>query len=558
MLFCLALALLPACGGGQEPAASADRPRLVVLVGVDQLASWVFEAGRPHLQPDGGFARLMQQGSWFRECAYLHGCTETGPGHATIGTGAPARMHGIVRNAWYDAAAKRAVYCAEDLTAKTFAEFPEAADRGPALLQAPTLAQHLKTNLGDACRVVSVSAKDRSAILMAGPYADAVVWFSTATGRFVTNRNWGDEVPAWLLDLDRRRPANRYLGFEWDRIGPADAYADCVDDRTFEQPHASSGGRTLPVAIRGGGEAPSPTFWSEIYDSPVMNELVWLAAEAGLRGEQLGRDDDPDLLCVSFSANDTVGHRFGPGSVEARDCLLRLDRLLAKMLDTLDETVGRGRYAVLLTADHGVAPAPEAAQAAGKDAGRGLFHMRGRAAADAALRRQFSAEGRFVLEAREQSLYLDHDAVYRAAGATDDASRAAALQQARRTASDALLAVPGIMAAFSAEELLAPSGPPADPVAAAMWYASVPGRAGDVVMAFKPYWVESTLTATHGSPHPYDQRVPLIAMGAGIRAAYESEASVSPGLAAVLAAKLLGLPPLAATLDSVPVDAMGQ
>jgi len=540
-------------------------PRLVVICAVDQLASWVLEAGLAHCREDGGFRQLLARGVSFDRCAYSHGCTETGPGHATIGTGLPARLHGIVRNEWFQSDLGGLVYCVGDGRVAPVPGFPEGFGRSAARLVAPTIGDQLKRQFGDGARVASVAIKDRSAILMGGRSADAVLWFETSTGRFVTNSSWGEVAPEWLLALDEQKPADAFFGWRWGRFGPEEAYRGLEDDRPFERQHMSSGKRSLPVRMTGGKDGPERAFYLQLYESPVANELVITAALAALSGEKLGQDDVPDLLCLSFSANDTVGHTFGPESVEARDTLLRLDEQLGRLLAVLDERVGAGRYAFLLSADHGVAPSPEMARARGKDAGRGIFHLRAKSAANAALREHFAQPGGFVLQSSEQALFLDHALLLAAAAARATAAgrepggidAEQVLAEACKLAAAAVTGVPGIEQAFVVSELLQ-EGPGDDPMRRVLWNALYESRAGDIVMVFRPYWIEAPVAASHGSPHLYDRAVPLICMGPGLAAGHRSDAAVSPGLCAVLAAELLRLPPLVGADDRIPPDAMAR
>ena len=206
----LVVAALVALTRGQDPApaaasgaGAATTPRLVVLCSVDQLASWVFEEAQPHFTTEGGFQRLVRDGVTFTNCAYEHACTETGPGHATIGTGAPARLHGIVRNSWYSAEVGKTVYCV-GVAAEALPELPEGRNRGPGRLLAPTLSQTMRQQLAG-CRTASVSWKDRSAILMVGAEADVAAWIETSTGHLVTNRTWCREVPPWIARFNADR-----------------------------------------------------------------------------------------------------------------------------------------------------------------------------------------------------------------------------------------------------------------------------------------------------------------------------------------------------------------
>lgn len=553
---CLAfgVALLPA----QQSATPTERPRLVVLCVVDQLASWVFAQAEPHFAPDGGFRRLLGSGAEFPACAYRHACSETGPGHATIGTGAPARAHGIVRNAWWSEADNRVVYCAEDAV-PPLPEWPEGKLRGPGKLLVPTFASTLKAHVPGS-RAVSVAWKDRSAILMGGRDADLCIWCEPTTGNFVTNTAWVAAAPEWLVAFDRQRPIDALFGATWERIGPEAAYQGLVDDRPYELVHGNGGNqRTLPQPITGGEAAPGAKFYAQAYASPLGNTAVRLLAEATIRGERLGADDAADLLCVSFSSTDAIGHAFGPESVEARDGLLRLDRELATFFTFLDQQVGAGRWALFLTADHGIGPTPEWARQRGVDAGRGLIQTMVRAAGEKALLDAFGplSEGkRYLAHVGEYSCYFD-EAVLRAVAVASGRDETALRQQAARLVATAAARVRGVAMAVPTDELAQPD-PSHDLLRAALVDALCQGRAGDVQLVLKPYWIDGTNAATHGSPHPYDREVVGLALGPGIPAGVRFAAPITPGFGVVLFARLLGVPPPSAAVDVLPAGLFGM
>ena len=516
------------------------RPRLVVLVSVDQMAEWVYAQAAPFLAADGGFRRLAERGVTFRNCEYEHACTETGPGHATIGTGAPAMRHGIVKNLWWDRALGKSVYCVGE-PAEALADLPEGKDRGPGHLLVPTLADSLKAHVAGS-RVASVSWKDRSAILMAGASADVVVWFETSTGNLVSNKNWLDETPAWLAEFNAAHRIDSFFGQSWDRVGPESAYAGLVDDRRYESAHRNgSGQRTLPQPLTGGEKAPGKAYYAQLYASPFGNTAVRHAAEAALRGMQLGKDEVPDLLCVSFSSTDVVGHAFGPDSVEARDTLLRLDRELAALFRTFDEEVGEGLWAVFVTADHGVGPTPDAAREHGVAAGRGPIDAWVRSAAEAALKKEYGplADGeRYVLRVSENTIYLNEEVV------------ADRRLFARRVAARAAAKVRAVMTAYATDDIV-DAWDHGDPIRRALANALLPARAGDVQFVLRPYWVNGGIPATHGSPHAYDREVIGFAYGPGLPPGRILDAPITPGFGVVLFAKMLHVPKPTAAHEKV-------
>lgn len=521
---------------GQAPAQAApapadNPPRLVVLISVDQLADWVYQQGRPFFAADGGFRRLERQGVRFTGCAYQHACTETGPGHATIGTGAPACVHGISKNSWWVSERDGTVYCVGD-QAEAMPDYPEGGGRGPGRLRVPTFGDSMKAHVFGS-KVVTVAWKDRSAILMGGASADVCAWFEKARGMLVTNTLWCDEAPGWLRAFNDGRAIDQWFGKPWERFGPEAAYAGLVDERRYEVAHGNgSGGHSLPQPLTGGAEQPTSAYYSQIYASPFGNTIVRLAAEAALRGMDLGKDDVPDMLGVSFSSTDVVGHNFGPDSVEARDTLLRLDHELGELFRSLDQEVGEGRWTAFVTADHGVAPTPEQAMSNGVSAGRGPIDTWVRASVEKALRDAFGAPpegGKYVAHVGDNAVYLNPDAIENPG-----------IEVARIVAAGAER-VRGVQCAYASADIEGRFDHP-DPLLRALAYGMVPGRAGIAQFVLAPYWLNGGTPASHGSPHAYDREVIGFAIGAGVVEGRQFSRPVSPGFGVVLFAHLLGLP----------------
>ena len=522
-----------------------ERPRLVVLCSVDQLARWVLDRGLPHMGQDG-FNRVLREGVDFSQCAFWHACTETGPGHSTLVTGAPASVHGIVRNDWWDRSTGRTVYCADDQTTHTLVGLPIGIGVGPGNLRVPTLGDMMKDQFGATSRVVSVSWKDRSAILMGGKGADLALWLSEPHGLLITNSAYVDATPAWVAEMNRKGPFSPYFNWVWERSGSPEAYVDLVDDRSYELTHPD-GTKTLPQVLNGGLPTPGSRFYTQCYGSPAANQVIQDVALTALGEYELGQDAVPDFLCISFSGNDTTGHDFGPNSHEARDVLLRTDLLIAKLLDTLDQRVGQGKYLFVLSADHGVSPIPEARQEAGESGGRGFLHRAARLAAETAMRKAFvksGAEfsGRFILRSLGAMLYLNRELLVELGVDLDKAARVAAA---------AAVDVQGVGGAWATADLLG-ADELEDPVARSVRYAIDVERCGDVMMSLAPYWLEGATRASHGTPHSYDREVPLLISGPGVARGVEVTAAVSPGMAAIVAAQILGLPRPPGARETIP------
>jgi hypothetical protein len=541
------------------PEARSDgQPRLAVLVVFDQLRG-DFLSRWQELFQSGGFQRLMKEGAWFTDCHYRHAVTSTGPGHASVVTGCSPRHHGIIGNDWYDRRESAAVNCVQvsDAAAERASRVPPPEDpeadlgdgeetrprsrkpRGysPERLLVPTLADALKEATEGQGKVVSLSFKDRSAILPGGRRPDLCCWADTATGSFVTSRYYRERLPEWVARYNASARADRWFGTVWNRLRPDvdyDRYAG--PDDVAAEGLGSYQGRTFPHPL---GFPPLllKTYYAALYNSPFGNELLLDFARQAVVEEKLGQDDIPDLLCLSFSSNDAVGHCWGPDSHEVLDTTLRSDLIVQELLRFLDEQVGRGRYVLALTADHGICPLPEVARERGLPAAR-VPSLMVDLGAEKMLQERFSPEGSKGkwIEARSAPwYYLDRQTAARAGIEAREVERALA---------DWLAARPPVQAVWTRTQL---QQPPCDPLGQAVWRSFHPERSGDVFVLLKPYHLlmTSPVGTNHGTPYPYDTHVPLLLYGARIRPGVHPQ-RIGPEATAVLLARALGISPPAA------------
>ncbi len=529
--------------------AQSKAPRLVVLVSVDQLATWVHDQARPFFGPEGLQARVEASGISFTRCSYAHAGTFTGPGHATVSTGGDPSAHGIIGNSWFDRQTGLSQYCCADPGAKGVGSRSAGANIGPALLLGPTLGDVMKEKFGDRARVVSLSWKDRAAVLLGGRAADVALWVDKAAGCWVSTDRYGSALPSWVTRWNATRPLDKWHGERWGPVAEAGAYAGLVDNRPFE--FASGGGeRTLPRTITGGTPTPSPLYYEELYRTPFGNDALMELTRVAVDAEALGKDDVPDLLCIGFSANDAGGHIFGPRSVEVRDMTLRTDALLGSLVRLLDDRVGAGRWSMVVTSDHGVAVSPEALRAEGRDGGRGKLSLEAAMLANRALHQRYGAPPmghlRWVLNYDEACLFLDHQALARAGVALDAATKVAisGAEQFRP-----------VQRAFSVRAVIAGEAGP-EPWTSLVRAAVHPSRSGDIFLTFKPGWINSSNVASHGSAHPYDRDVPLWYLGAGPFKPGRYQDPVTPGLGVVMLCRSLQIPPPRLALQEIPEAAV--
>jgi predicted AlkP superfamily pyrophosphatase or phosphodiesterase len=373
------LALLPCLAAAPAAAADADI-RLVLQITVDGLRGDLLERYRAGFR-DGGFNALLQQGVVFSNAHFQHANTETIVGHATLATGASPSLHGMVGNVWFDRDAGELAYNIEDPDSPLLPSRVDAAEgaqvdpaqkrsrtqgRSPRVLLAPTIGDTLAAYHGGRSKVFGVSGKDRSAVAMAGKVGKAF-WFSTNTGDFVTSRYYYADYPDWARVWNEQRKAEGYAGQAWSLLNDASSYklAD-QDDRPYEA-DLGGYGRVFPHPF---GGLDDKLLFTRILVSPVGDELTADFAKSLITAEQLGQDDAPDYLSVSFSGVDAVHHFFGPSSLESEDTVVQLDRTLADLLAFVDDKVGLEHTLVVLSADHGMADMPEYLSELGYEVGR--------------------------------------------------------------------------------------------------------------------------------------------------------------------------------------------
>jgi predicted AlkP superfamily pyrophosphatase or phosphodiesterase len=505
----LLLAVLSSVAQAQEPAA---RPKLVVVIVIDQFRPDYLQRFRPYFGT-GGFNLFLRRGATFTEAEYKHTVTFTCPGHAVILTGTYPNVNGIISNQWYDSKAGRQEYCAADSSVTLIGSSQPG--RSPRNLMASTVGDELKRASGGRSRVIAMAGKDRSAIMLGGHKADGVFWMEDSL--FVTSTYYMKELPAWVQQFNASARVSSYAGKSWDLLLPKAAYAVVGPDYVRAEQNVAGMGRTFPHRL-----APdsSPRFLDGFRSSPFQNEVLLVFARAAVTSEKLGEDDDPDLLAVSLSANDLIGHGFGPNSQEVMDVTVRTDRLLDRFFEFLDRQIGLRHVLIVLTADHGVAPLPELARDLHPGAGR-LDPARIATAAETALKSRFGAPPGpgWLAHLAPPWLYLNVEALRQ---------RGIAIEEAERTARDAVKGVRGVHQALTATELRQQQK---DGMASGALLSFYPDRSGNIYYELKPFIVpgQEPTGTTHGSPWSYDTRVPLLWFGSSIkRGAYREATSGRP------------------------------
>jgi predicted AlkP superfamily pyrophosphatase or phosphodiesterase len=490
------------------------RAKLMVLIVVDQMRADYLE--RYGMRFTGGLRRLMREGAWFTNAAYPYLNTVTCAGHSTIGTGMLPFHHGMIMNSWLDRSTGKTPFCTDDPTVTEISYNGLQGGIGDSANQmlAPAIGEQIRSRAQG--RAVAMSIKSRSAIPLVGRSADAVVWFDDRGGWATSSAFTRAPVP-FLQQFISANPVAADYAKVWTRTLDASAY-QFVDDDPAERPGAGAA-RTFPHPLGIAGGKPDAAFFARWLGSPFSDEYLGRMAAAAVDALKLGSGEHTDLLAVSFSALDSVGHVYGPRSHEVQDLLVRLDLTIGRLLDHLDWTVGAGTYVLGLSADHGVADIPE--------------HVRGGRQGAKEIKDGLSkvltpalGAGDHVVATSYTDIYLSPAALERLR--TDPKLRAAAL--------DGLRALPGVAQAFVGDDLrdaAARSSSDAMRRAAALSY--YPGRSGDLIIVPKENWLLSSNVTTHGTQYPYDQRVPVILFGTGVRAGRYAQAVTPADIVPTLA-----------------------
>ncbi len=518
-LFVFLFAVRPALADPPAP-----RPRLVVFIAVDQMRGDYVE--RYGGQWSHGLRRLFDEGAFFAQAAYPYFTTVTCAGHATMGTGTFPMTHGQIQNSWFDRDSGKDVACTDDATV-TQVSYAANAPAGmggnsAARMQAPTFADELRGQATHAPRIVSLSMKPRSAIGLAGHAGDVVLWYDTGKG-WATSTAFAKDKNPIVEKFLAANPIEKELSTPWTKLLPEQAYF-FEDDGLGEGPERGWT-KTFPHAfLSQPGAAPDADAFERWENSPFADAYLERMAVALVDGMKLGQTaGSTDYLAIGFSALDRVGHPFGPRSHEVQDTLVRLDRTIGELLAALDARVGRGNYVLALSADHGVSPIPEQMAKMHFDAGR----MDGRA-----LTTKLSQVLAEKLGAGKHLEKITAPYVYLAPGVYEKLN---AKPESLQAVIDTITSAPGVARVLTRDQL--ESGVATDDkilrAARLSWF---PSRSGDLLIVPKPYWLAGAAGTSHGTPYAYDQRVPVLLFGAGVKPGKYWQAATPADLAPTLAA----------------------
>jgi predicted AlkP superfamily pyrophosphatase or phosphodiesterase len=534
--------------------------RLVLQITVDQLRSDLIErysAG----YGEGGFRRLLNNGTFYIDAHHRHANTETVVGHTTLATGTDPAIHGMVANNWLDRATGLLNYNVQD------PDFPllgngagvdtsieidptQAAattqGRSPRSIMTTTISDELRLALGPRSKIFGVSVKDRGAITLAG-HAGTAYWFSKAAGEMVTSTYYMETYPDWVQAWNDSGLVASYADTSWELSSDPASYLFGADDDQQWETDFPDWGRTFPHPY---GPANGKYYTTLLTLSPAGDEITLDFAKALMAAEDIGTDGVTDYLSISFSSTDYVGHFFGPSSLEAEDNLHRLDRTLASLFSYVDETVGLDQTLVVLSADHGASEAPGYLNSLG--IGGSYFNFDDIDTTDAitALKAEFGIAEELVDQFFQPYVYLNREVI---------SERGLDLAEVSHRVAEELRKFPGIAYAVSSSDLRAGAlaQTPATDAILANFHEE---RSGDIYVVFEPHWFVSefdgaSVTGSHGSPWRYDTHVPVIWMGPGIDAARIGRRVETVDVAPTIAA-YLGIRPPSGTRGRVMTEVL--
>ena len=499
----LILSLLITSALWAAPPETPRKPRLVLAIIIDQFRYDYLLRFRNEYH--SGLARLLGKGAVFSDAHYLHAATITAVGHSTFLSGAPPSISGIIGNSWYERETGTTVTSVSDPATKLLGGKPDAVGSSPRRLLVSTEPDEVKMQ-GAESKTIGVSIKDRAAILPAGHMADAAYWYDNASNNWVTSTYYRRELPDWAQKVNTEHPAQRFAGAKW-------------------LPFDAKDGSAKPFCTMTRGT--DVRYCGEIEATPWANEMIEDFAERAMVGENLGHHPGVDFLTVSFSANDYVGHAVGPDDPAVRDISIRTDILLGKLFDFVEKQAGAGNTLLVLSADHGVAPVPEVNQARHMPGGR-LSGKEIAAKISSALTERFGA-GEWIVPGSPANMpYLNLKLVN---------SLKLNLADVERVAAAAAAGVEHIARVYTAQDL-ATGAVQQDAISRAFTLSFYGPRSGDLFLLQEPYYLFDATGTTHGVPYTYDNHVPVIFWGPGIKpGTYRGTIAVNdiaPTLAALL------------------------
>lgn len=487
-------------------AQKTEAPKLVVGIVVDQMCYEYLYRYQDKFS-EGGFRLLMDEGTNCRNANYSFIPTYTGPGHASIYTGTTPSNHGIVGNDWFDRAKGASVNCVEDSSVVPVGTVSEYGYFSPRHLKANTITDQLKLTYPES-KVISMSIKNRGAIIPGGHLSDGSYWYDYATGDFITSSFFKKELPEWVIAFNEEKFVEESYMEEWNTLLDISSYTESgPDDSPYEHVFPGKTAPTFPYNL---AEMTNGMVNYSLYTyTPFCNTYLTNFAIASIENEKLGKDAKTDMLCISYSSTDILGHSFGPYSVEIEDMYIRLDLEIARLIKELNRKVGEGEYTLFLTADHAVVPVPQYLTDNGLPGGY-FFADTNWYTLRQSIMGKYGED--LIVATPNLNIYLDHQKIEeKSLDRLEIANYISSIVQNWK----------GVKRVFTAQQLYNSSigDEWMDMVRKGFHHA----ESGDLIVILEPGYLPKSMDSelarkgtSHGSAYAYDTHVPLLLYGKGI------------------------------------------
>jgi predicted AlkP superfamily pyrophosphatase or phosphodiesterase len=512
------------------PQKENTKPKLIVGIVIDQMR-YDYLAKYYNKFSENGFKKLLTQGFNCKNTNYNYAPTYTGPGHASIYTGTTPSFHGIIGNDWFVRDTGRVIYVTDDPTVQTVGSASTKAGKmSPHNMLASTIGDELRLYSNLKSKVISVSLKDRAAILPGGHLSNGSYWFDSGSGNFITSTFYKKELPQWVTDFNAQHLSDKYLSQPWNTLLPIEQYTESAeDDNHYEGLYK---GETKPVFPHNLPAMFSKTDYEVLLSTPFGNTIVKDIALAALKSENLGKGDNTDFLAISFSSTDYIGHMMGPQSIELEDTYLRLDRDLAEIITYLEKIYGKDNFLLFLTADHAVAYVPQELMDLKMNAG--YFSYKSFSDSLKGYLYKMYSDSSLISCIINGQIYLNRTMIKR---------RNIILKNIQDDIVSFSLTFKGVANAYTSYQLNGETL--RNKSAELMQNGFYLKRSGDIALLLEPAWLDdySHTGTSHGTTYSYDTHVPLLWYGWNIKPGNTSKPVDITDIAVTIASLLNIMPP---------------
>ncbi|PIP54344.1 MAG: alkaline phosphatase family protein [Bacteroidetes bacterium CG23_combo_of_CG06-09_8_20_14_all_32_9] len=502
VLFILSYFIFLNVGNAQKTKAiPPEKPKLVIGIIIDQMRYDYISRYWDKLEKNG-FKRFVNEGAFCKNARQNYIYTQTGPGHATIYTGATPSINGIVSNEWYLRLKKQKVYCVEDSKAKTVGSDSDKGKMSPVNLLTTTIGDELRLSNQNKSKVISISLKDRAAILPGGHNPTAAYWYDNSTGNWITSSYYIDTLPKWVIDFNNKKLSDLYLDRLWTPLLSISEYNESLPDTNKYEKGFGNGQKCFPYDLSFLSKPlKKQRDFSILNITPFGNTFTHDFAIAAIIGENLGKNNFTDFLSVSFSSTDYIGHCFGPLAVETEDAYLRLDKEIAHFIDFIEFEIGKENVLIFLSADHGSSENPQ--YLLDNRLPGGVFKQYYALSLLKSYLNAVYGEGEWILTYLNQQIFLNHALI-------EDSK--ISLSEIQNKVASFLLQFNGVENAVTATTLQ--NNNFTKGIFMYMQNSFNQKRSGDVLINLEPGWIQdSDYDIDHNTAYSYDTHVPLLWYG---------------------------------------------